>query len=154
MRGVSAFSVLMFPGSRYLALVCVALLSSCTANGPRFISVEEAPADKAVVYIFRPLQYNNSLRRINIAINKVKYTALDNGGFAIARLEPGYHTFEQSFNTVLSHDPSLYQVPHAFGMELEPGQTYFVEFSSASGLCPCTSSYDLDLSKELMHLRY
>lgn len=98
-----------------IAVLAVAQLTAC-AGGAAFKRVEEVPADKALVYIYRPSSMFGMAIHYNVRVNDKVVTDLRNGGYFPYIGSPGELVF--SAKTEASSSVTL---------DAKAGQTYYVK---------------------------
>src|SRR5260221_4672133 len=69
---------------------CVVLTSvGCSATGQKFTPETSAPADKALIYLYRVGRFEGSLAEPHIFVNGDHTTNLVNASYAVTRVPPG-----------------------------------------------------------------
>lgn len=101
------------------ALVAAATLSGC-ATGPAFQSPEPAPADRAQLYIYRPMVMagGGTVHKVTID-GKAETLSLPNASWQRVLLDPGTYT-------VSIRDYFHIMPCGSVTIELQPGQTRYV----------------------------
>ena len=84
---------------RHFAVLFVLLCVGCTAGGPQFVKPSEAPADQALVYLFRPAIHLGAMIVPHVYIDDVKVFQLPAGGYADLKLQEGSHVIETRKST-------------------------------------------------------
>jgi hypothetical protein len=112
---------------KYFSLIGLLFLSACASTGPKFENVAaKAPANKALIYVYRPSHFGGAARSPDVYANDIKLGTIHNGGYFRAETAPG---------------PTRIQFGGAFGdkssgiqVDLRAGQIYFfrVDFSVAN----------------------
>lgn len=82
----------MIPG-----LVLLVLLSSCTMTGPKFTPLENVDAQRGVIYVYRPSNYDMGLMSALISLDGKQIASLENGGYVAVPVAPGAHTITQKW---------------------------------------------------------
>jgi len=107
-----------------LMLSTIFVLSGCTAGGAKFMSVESAPTNKALVYFYRPNAFQGSALSITVKDNDKAIFNIKNGQYISYLAEPGLHKFYT--DTMAIDKPTE--------LTLEAGKTYFLKTSLRVGM--------------------
>jgi hypothetical protein len=81
--------------SKYFSVIlfCILWLTGCaSASGPKFSSLTEPETNQAVVYVYRPEQFENSGLYPTVHLNNNPTKNLRNGGYLVFKVAPGKHT--------------------------------------------------------------
>ena len=106
--------------NRYSLLILLTLfLSGCAAMGPKFETVSQLESGKALVYVFRPYNQENSGINPGINIDGVTEFVLKNNAYTYLFLDPGKH----KVGLILSDD---YHGEDALVVDLVEGHTYYL----------------------------
>lgn len=98
-------------------LIVVLTMTGC-ASGPRFQKIDDIPAGKALVYIYRPsvLIYGAGATH-NVVINDLNTIPLDDGTYYPYFSAPGEVTFSTA---------ALFQFDQSITIFVDAGETYYV----------------------------
>ena len=99
-----------------LSLAGVAFMSGCATNGPAFAKVETIPADKGLIYIYRPQAFQGGAVSYDVRVNDAVVTHLSNGGYYPYFAAPG--EAQVSAKTEATSSVTL---------DVKAGQTYYVK---------------------------
>lgn len=139
-----------------LMLGLLLALTGCAATGPVFTSIEIAPADKALVYVFRPSRFVQSGNNYTVNISPSAETRrLQNGGWQQVVLRPGVYMLDavDQFGFIRCAGVTL---------ELKAGQTAYVELLASmtprdsihvTHHCQLLSAAPRDALSEMISLR-
>jgi hypothetical protein len=111
-----------FKSRLYLASLFV--LSGCAASGSLFSVADPAPADKGVVYFYRPAALTGGGLNIMMMDNGVQISRIQNGQFIKYYAAPGKHTFRS--DTIA--------IDKAVEFNVEAGKSYFVRTDLRQGM--------------------
>jgi hypothetical protein len=112
-----------------LALIAVACLSGCVAAGPAFQSASPPTGGQSLVYVYwTPLTRAYSARTAKVALDGEQTAEINYSGYTYfyATARPARVT--QSWTRWPSGFKDL--GPLALALDLQPGETYFVELST------------------------
>jgi len=136
----------------------VLLLAGC-ASGPKFSGLVSVPADKAVVYIYRPKQVMGwgGLIPVNsgwrVCPNGDDCVRLWPGGYCVNVLPPGTNVFTGS----LESPDGLLDVAHSNEKlcvtNLEPAKVYFMKLSVGAFTSKLTPVEPAEGEKALAHYK-
>ncbi len=114
-----------------LALVCC---GGC-ASGPRFEPMTSIPADKAVVYVYRPKQVIGwgGLFPVNspwiVCPNGEKCVDLRQGGYCVFEMSPGTNIFTSSLVSPSALLDVIHNHEELCRTNFEAAKTYYLKFS-------------------------
>lgn len=115
----------------------LALLGAC-ANlplGQRFAEVEAAPADRALVYIYRPYTKASSAYGVLVSVDGVEKVALPPDAYTRFTLAPGEH--ELAFDW----PPIAMQHGIKGSAGFQEGRTYFIRYVAVATFGPMQSAW-------------
>jgi hypothetical protein len=98
------------------AVAGLALMSGCATTGPAFTKVENIPAGKGLMYIYRPASFKGAAVSYDVHVKDKVVTNLKNGGYFPYFAEPGE-------NEVWAKTEAKSSVT----VDVKPGQTYYVK---------------------------
>lgn len=105
----------------FIKVITISLfLTACTSLGPQF-EEQRAPSDKALVYVYRPSKYANSMNAPDIQIDGKNVVGIPNGGYKPLLIEPGKHTFGV-------HEIMWADIDIDLKCTLEAGKKYYLRF--------------------------
>jgi hypothetical protein len=144
---------------RFKILAVVLLCVAGCASGPRFEKMASVPADKSVVYIYRPKQVmglgglvpvNSSWR---VCANGTDCVRLLPGGYCVNVLSPGTNVFTAS----LESPDLILNAPHSNEKlcvtNLEPAKVYFMKLTVGAFTSKLTPVEPTDGEKALAHYK-
>lgn len=112
---------------RLRMLFAVLLMVGCAgappADKPHFAPITPTPADKAVVYVYRPHAKLNNDGYADIFLNGEKKFALWNRGYGVFTLPPGPHEIRVEGDLMKT---AWYPPPAVRKLEVEAGREYYV----------------------------
>jgi hypothetical protein len=108
----------------WLLLASLFVLSGCAASGSSFSAADPAPADKGIVYFYRPAALTGGGLNIMLVDNGAQISRIQNGQFIKYFAAPGKHTFHT--DTVA--------IDKAVEFDVEAGETYFVRIGLRQGM--------------------
>ena len=120
---------------RYLCFLLFAItaLEGCSSipSGEAFSSLEPAPADKALAYIYRPPIYYGKAITYPILLNEEKIASIGENGFFTMELDAGDYSIR----------PDTDSIDNIFDFSAENGAVYFLRLKTnrKPAICFCTS---------------
>lgn len=84
--------------SRLVVLSLSLVLTGCAATGPNFTPYAIKEADKGLLYVYRPVRWENSAISPGVIIDGNEYAVLPHGGYMPFALSPGWHSIELKFS--------------------------------------------------------
>lgn len=108
------------------SLFALILLAACSAGGPPF-KAPAAPADKAVIWLFRPSSVVGAANTDFVGMNGRLIARLNNGDYLPIEVEPGTVTLQHAQDTQML----FVGIVDALTLQVEGGRNYYVEFSQA-----------------------
>ena len=112
-----------------LVTLVVAFLAGCTATGPAYQAAPAPERDQALLYIYRPESMALGARTASFRIGGVHLGELLSGGYTRVYLKPGYYKVAQEWNA-WAFDMQNMSRTLEIGIEIEPGETGYVEFNT------------------------
>jgi len=106
-----------------LSLLLVALLSGCASLGPVYQKVETVPADRGLVYIYRPSSFVGGGVSYDVKVGETPVTTLYNGGYYPYLSAPGEVEFWAKTES-----------RSAVTLDVKAGETYFLKGTVGVGL--------------------
>lgn len=100
----------------------LALMSGCATTGPAFTKVENIPAGKGLVYIYRPASFKGAAISYDVHVKDKVATNLTNGGYAPYFADPGE-------NEVWAKTEAKSSVT----VDVKPGQVYYIKGGTRMG---------------------
>lgn len=85
-------------------------------------AIPDAPVDKGQIVFFRPGKYMGMAVAFKVREGETELGTLSNGKYFVATIAPGAHSF-------VVHS----EAKDTLNMEIEPGETYYVQGSMAMG---------------------
>lgn len=77
---------------KVLIVMGLALLSACSATGPKFNAVSH-PTNDSLIYVYRPDLFQNGAISPGIVVDNEERLLLQNNGYTYFYLPPGQHQF-------------------------------------------------------------
>ncbi len=118
-------------GSRRIAviLVCLVLLASCSASGPRFLR-ETPDTVKANIYVYKVGRFVGSANAWYLSANGRRITVVKNEGYFPFAADPGNVTFSAKLRAGFGTLLLAAFIPEAelITINVEPNKEYFVRF--------------------------
>jgi hypothetical protein len=96
-------------------------IAGCSANGPAFCPVENADANKAVVYIYRPSDSTGCAYTPCVYIDEIRHGRLENNGYQVYFVEPGKRMIGISDNSTPE--------PMTIYPDFKAGKEYYIRLS-------------------------
>lgn len=106
--------------SIFNAIAILFFLTACTSLGPKFED-QAAPKDKALVYVYRPAKYANSMNAPDIELDGKKIVGIPNGGYKPLLISAGKHSFGV-------HEIMWADIDAHLDCNLDAGKKYFLRF--------------------------
>jgi len=139
---------------RSICLTMVALLGAC-ANvplGQRFAEVDAAPADRALVYIYRPYTKASSAYGVLVSVDGMEKVALPPEAYTRFTLQPGEHEFAFNWPAI------ALQRGIKGSAQFEKGRTYFIRYVAVATFGPVQSAWiysaqHMDASRAIEELK-
>lgn len=97
----------------------LALLSACSATGPKFSAVSH-PTGDSLVYIYRPDVFQNGAISPGIVVDNEEKLLLQNNGYTYFYMQPGEHQF-----SILLSD--RYTPAEPTKLVMEAGSVYYLK---------------------------
>lgn len=123
--------------SKTLFVLLLLIVSGCAATGPKFQSLENSPADKALVYFYRPDKNIGRAQPHEIVIDGEKRAVLKNAGYLKLELPPGSHQIISQPSIVIAALTPANKTAN-ISLVTEPAKRYFIRLSINSYLGPGT----------------
>jgi Protein of unknown function (DUF2846) len=98
------------------SVVGLSLTSGCATTGPAFAKVENIPADKGLIYIYRPSSFKGAAVKYTVHVKDKATMRLTNGGYFPYFADLGE-------NEVWAKTEAKSSVT----LDVKPGQTYYVK---------------------------
>ncbi len=105
-------------------LVAMFMLTGCVAGGVSFVKESVVPKDKALVYFYRPNNFQGSALDVTVKDNDKTAFKIKNGQYIKYFTEPGKHKFYT--DTMAIDKPTE--------IELEVGQAYYIKTGLSVGM--------------------
>ncbi len=109
---------------KILIAMSLALLSACSATGPKFNAVSN-PTNDSLVYIYRPKLFQNGAISPGIVVDNEEKLLLQNNGYTYFYLQPGEHQF-----SVLLSD--RYTPAEPTKIFMEAGAVYYLKLFTSN----------------------
>lgn len=100
-----------------VAMVLLSSLPGCTASGEKFTTLQQMPADKGVVYIFRMSSIVGGARRPDILVDSQNLGGLSQDGYYAVMLSPGVHILMSELQGMTA----------TRSLNVEAGKTYYFQ---------------------------
>lgn len=109
---------------KILIAMGLALLSACSATGPKFNAVAN-PTNDSLVYIYRPNVFQNGAISPGIVVDNEERLLLQNNGYTYFYLQPGEHQFE----ILLSE---RYTPAEPTKLIIKPGEVHYIKLHTGN----------------------
>ena len=106
---------------KLLLIIAVITISGC-ATGPAFVPSKEPDDKSALLYIYRPSDFVNSMISPEIIINDKKYNGVTNGGYLYSYVEAGNYSIGINYGSNENKKD--------MDIDIKGGNTYYVRVTT------------------------
>lgn len=118
---------------KFILIFFVTLIAGCS-TGTKFVaSTHSIDSNNALVYVYRPLQFDNALLSPDLIINNKRFKGISNGGYFSLHIQEGEYQIKVDFGDKGKESTKTFK--------FENGKTYFIKANT--GRKPLEYPYEL-----------